>query len=79
MARGEELRPFLKTPFDGDQLSFALILDNDQLDDGGAERFAPHYNIHDTGRPFTIRYITSLPDVVISNISNRIESEEWVI
>ena len=39
MARGEELRPFLKTPFDGDQLSFALILDNDQLDDGGAERF----------------------------------------
>ncbi len=79
MARGEELRPFLKASFDGDQLSFGIILDNDLLDDGGAERFAPHYNIHDTGRPFTIRYITSLPDVVISNISNRIESEEWVI
>ncbi|AXH70813.1 RNA polymerase beta prime subunit [Vibrio phage BONAISHI] len=72
----------LKAPncdFDGDQLSFSIVMDNDLLDDGGFERFQPHYNIHDTGKPFNIRGIIGLPDVTVGNIAARLESEELVI
>lgn len=43
------------------------------------ELLAPHYGMHDTGSPGTIRHIAKLPDPIVQNISNFIDSEVLVI
>ncbi|QNI21056.1 RNA polymerase beta prime subunit [Vibrio phage vB_pir03] len=71
------LTTYVKTPFDGDMMTGELILDNATAD--GFETLAPHYGIHDTLNPGTIRHIADLPSPTVQTIANFIASEVMVI
>jgi hypothetical protein len=54
--------------FDGDQMSLALMLDNEMSD--MAEALAPHKNIIDTNQPRNLTNVAEIPKPVASTISS---------